>query len=74
VVFLASAAAAGITGQVFASRLNEIFLFNPMRPIRSVHDAAGWTPNSIAEHAAPALKAGFAPMDRSADVFSWDPM
>lgn len=74
VVTLASAAAAGVTGQVFATRVNEVFLFNAMRPIRSVHDAEGWTPASLATRAIPALKAGFAPLDRSSDVFSWDPV
>lgn len=33
-----------------------------------------WTPQSLAEHGIPALKAAFVPMERSADVFSWDPV
>lgn len=74
VVTLASAAATGVTGQVFATRVNEVFLFNAMRPIRSVHASEGWTPESLAARAIPALKAGFAPLDRSSDVFSWDPV
>lgn len=76
VVYLASAAAAaaGVTGQVFATRVNEVFLFNPMRPIRSVHAAEGWTPASVAARAIPALKGSFAPLERSSDVFSWDPV
>jgi hypothetical protein len=39
-----------------------------------VHRADGWTPEAIAEHAAPALKAAFMPLDRSGDVFHWDPL
>ena len=74
VVFLASAAAEGVTGQVFAARLNELFLFNPMRPIRSVHHDEGWTPALVAERALPAFKASFAPIERSGDVFAWDPI
>lgn len=73
-VFLASDRAAGITGQVFAARMNEIVLMSQSRPLRSVHRAEGWTPESIAEHAAPALKAAMLPLDRSQDVFSWDPI
>ena len=73
-VFLASDAARDVTGQVFATRMNEIFLFSQTRPIRSVHRAEGWTPALIAEHAYPALRAGFVPLDRSQDVFSWDPV
>ena len=44
------------------------------RPLRSVHRAEGWTPQSVAQHALPALQASFYPLDRSADVFSWDPI
>jgi NAD(P)-dependent dehydrogenase (short-subunit alcohol dehydrogenase family) len=73
-VFLASDAAKGVSGQVFAARMNEIFLFSQPRPIRSVHRGEGWTPELIAEHAYPALKAGMLPLDRSADVFCWDPV
>ncbi len=72
-VFLASDAAAGFTGQVFATRHNEIFLMSQSRPLRSVHRAEGWTPALIAEHAAPALRPSLLPLDRSQDVFGWDP-
>ena len=73
-VFLASDAAAGFTGQVFATRHNEIFLMSQSRPLRSVHRGEGWTPALIAEHAAPALRASLVPLDRSQDVFAWDPV
>lgn len=74
VVFLASEAAEGVTAQIFASRLNELFLFSQTRPIRSVHCAEGWTPERIAERALPALRTGFVEAERSGDVFSWDPV
>lgn len=73
-VFLASDRAAGITGQIFATRMNEIFLMSQSRPLRSVHRGEGWTPESIAEHAIPALRSAMLPLDRSQDVFSWDPV
>jgi len=73
-VFLASQAAREISGQVFAVRNNEIFIFNQSRPVRSVHRGEGWTPEAIAEHGMPALKASVTPLDRSQDVFSWDPL
>lgn len=73
-VFLASDAARDVTGQVFAPRMHEIFLFSQSRPVRSVHRSEGWTPELIAEHALPALRPGFTPLDRSGDVFSWDPV
>ena len=72
-VYLASDAAAGVSGQIFGVRANEIFLFSQNRPIRSVHRSEGWTPETIAEHAMPAMKANFYPLDRSQDVFTWDP-
>jgi NAD(P)-dependent dehydrogenase (short-subunit alcohol dehydrogenase family) len=73
-VFLASDAAREVTGQIFAVRANEIFLMSQSRPLRSVHRAEGWTPEAIASHALPALRAHFYALDRSQDVFSWDPL
>ena len=73
-VFLASDAASAFTGQVFASRHNELFLMSQSRPIRSVQRGEGWTPATIAEHAAPALQPSLIPLDRSQDVFGWDPV
>jgi NAD(P)-dependent dehydrogenase (short-subunit alcohol dehydrogenase family) len=73
-VFLLSEAAKDVTGQIFGVRNNEIFLFSQPRPIRSVQRSEGWTPESIAEHAIPALKASFHRLDVSTDVFSWDPV
>jgi NAD(P)-dependent dehydrogenase (short-subunit alcohol dehydrogenase family) len=71
-VFLASDAAKDVTGQVFAVRKNEIFLMSQSRPLRGIHRAEGWTPDSCAEHMLPALKSGFFGLDRTADVFPWD--
>jgi NAD(P)-dependent dehydrogenase (short-subunit alcohol dehydrogenase family) len=73
-VYLASDAASEVNAQVFAVRKNEIFLMSQPRPLRSVQQSEGWTPESIAEHAMPALKASFYGLERSADVFSWDPV
>ncbi len=73
-VFLASDAAREVTGQVFAARLNEIFLFSQPRPIRSAHMDGGWTPETIAERVLPAFKSSLIPMERSGDVFAWDPI
>jgi NAD(P)-dependent dehydrogenase (short-subunit alcohol dehydrogenase family) len=72
--FLLSEAAKDVTGQIFAVRMNEIFLMGQSRPIRSVHRGEGWTPQTIAEHGMPALKGSFYKLDRSADIFSWDPV
>jgi len=74
VAFLLSDAAKDVTGQIFGVRKNEIFLFSQPRPIRSIHRGEGWTPQSIAEQVVPAFKADFYPLERSGDVFSWDPI
>jgi NAD(P)-dependent dehydrogenase (short-subunit alcohol dehydrogenase family) len=73
-VALASDAARDVNGQIFAVRNNEIFLISQPRPVRSVHRGEGWTPESVLSHALPALKASFYALDRSSDVFSWDPL
>jgi NAD(P)-dependent dehydrogenase (short-subunit alcohol dehydrogenase family) len=73
-VYLASDLASHVTGQVFGTRHNEIFLFSSPRPIRGIHRAEGWTVDTIAEHGMPALAGAFMPLDRSGDVFSWDPV
>jgi NAD(P)-dependent dehydrogenase (short-subunit alcohol dehydrogenase family) len=73
-VCLASEAAAHVNGQVFAVRNNEIFLMSQPRPVRSVHRGEGWSPQSVAAHALPALQASFFDLERSGDVFSWDPV
>jgi NAD(P)-dependent dehydrogenase (short-subunit alcohol dehydrogenase family) len=73
-VYLASEAAARVTGQIFSVRANEIFLMGQSRPLRSVHRSEGWTVDSIDQHAIPALQANFYPLEKSADVFSWEPI
>ena len=62
------------TGQIFCIRNNEIFLMSQPRPIRSVHRSEGWTPETVRDHALPAMKADFYDLDRSSDVFTWDPI
>jgi short-subunit dehydrogenase len=72
--YLMSDAAQDVSGQIFGVRANEIFLFSQNRPVRSVHRSEGWTAQSVADHAMPSLRAGFTPLQRSGDVFNWDPI
>lgn len=74
VVALASDAGAKVTGQVFGVRNNEIFLFSQPRPIRSAHTSDGWTPESIAERVFPMFEKDFYALERSGDIFTWDPV
>ena len=73
-VYLMSEQANHVNAQVFAVRNNEIFLMSQPRPIRSVHSGEGWTPDSIASHAMPALSGSFVPCQSSGEVFCWDPI
>ncbi len=74
VAFLAADASAEVTGEVFAVRKNEIFLFSRPRPVRSVHRSEGWTPETIASDFLPAVRPSLHKLERSADVFGWDPI
>ena len=74
VVYLASDRAQGISGQILSVRNNEIFLFNQPRPIRVIHRSDGWTPEAIDQQLKGAFGPSFTPLERSGDVFSWDPV
>ena len=74
VAFLASDVSLDVTNQVFAVRKNEIFLFSKPRPIRSIHRSEGWTAETIANEMLPAFRPSFYGLDRSADIFAWDPI
>jgi NAD(P)-dependent dehydrogenase (short-subunit alcohol dehydrogenase family) len=73
-VYLACDRAEGISGQIFGVRNNEIFLFNQPRAVRTIHRSDGWTPDKIAQQLKGALGPSFTPLERSGDVFSWDPI
>lgn len=73
-VYLASDAAKDVTGQIFAVRNNEVFLMSQPRPIRGLHRSGGWTPETLAEEVGPAFRTSLVPLERSGDVFSWDPV
>lgn len=73
-VFLASDQAQDVNGQIFGVRANEIMLFSQNRPIRTVHRAEGWTPESVADTAIPAMRSSFIKLDKSPDIFNYDPI
>ena len=67
-------AASDVTGQIFGVRNNEIYLFSQPRPIRTAHRGEGWTVQSCLDVALPMMKPSFFGLDKSRDVFSWDPV
>ena len=73
-VFLASDLSKDVTGQIFAVRKDEIFLMSQSRPLRVAHKDGGWSPEGIAETMLPAFQSSFYKLDRSADVFNWEPL
>jgi NAD(P)-dependent dehydrogenase (short-subunit alcohol dehydrogenase family) len=73
-VALCADGAKDTTGQVFAVRGNEVFLFNQPRPVRALGMTEGWTPQTLIEHALPALKANYTDAGASASVFPYDPV
>lgn len=62
------------TGQIFAVRGNEVFLFNQPRPVRALGRIEGWTPQTLIDQALPALKANYTDAGASASVFPYDPV
>jgi NAD(P)-dependent dehydrogenase (short-subunit alcohol dehydrogenase family) len=55
-------------------RNNEIFLFSQPRPIRVLHRSDGWTPEKLDAQLKGAFKQSLTPLERSGDVFTWDPV
>lgn len=74
VVYLLSEQAKDITGQIFVVRNNEICLMSQPRPVRNLQTSEGWTPESIAARVGPAIQSSLTPLERSGDVFNWDPV
>jgi NAD(P)-dependent dehydrogenase (short-subunit alcohol dehydrogenase family) len=74
VVALCSDAARDVTGQIFGVRNNEIYLFSQPRPIRTAHTAEGWTPETVLARVLPMFAHDLYPLERSGDIFTWDPV
>lgn len=62
------------TGQIFAVRGNEVFLFNQPRPVRTLGRLDGWTPQTLIDQALPAMKASYTDIGASASAFPYDPV
>lgn len=73
-VFLSSDAAADVNGQVLTVRGNELIVMSQPRPVASIHRSEGWTLETLADHAVPAIRRAFTPLERSPEVFCWDPV
>jgi len=74
VSYLCSDAAAGVSGQVFGVRGNEIYLFSQPRPVKTLHNGAGWTHESLAAMVEPSIRREMLSLEGTGEYFSWDPI
>ncbi len=74
VSYLCSDAASGINGQVFGVRGNEIYLFSQPRPVKTLHNGAGWTHDSLAAMVEPSLRRELVGLESTGEYFDWDPI
>jgi NAD(P)-dependent dehydrogenase (short-subunit alcohol dehydrogenase family) len=74
VVFLLSDLAKTINAQILGVRKNEVLLMSQSRPVKMMSRSEGWTPETLANHLLPGMSPSFYPLDKSADVISWDPV
>ena len=72
VTYLVSAAAAGVSGQLFGVRGNEIYLMSQPRPVRTLHKSDGWTPETLAAMLEPSLRQSFVELDTTGQYYAWD--
>jgi NAD(P)-dependent dehydrogenase (short-subunit alcohol dehydrogenase family) len=72
--YLASDAAAGISGQIFGVRGTELYLYNQPRPIRTLQRNDGWSLEAIVEQLDPAWRASLTPLEETYQVFAWPPI
>ena len=62
------------SGQIFCVRGNEVILFNQPRPVKSMAQLEGWTPEAILDVALPAMEPEMTDMGASSAVFPYDPI
>lgn len=72
--YLCADDAADITGQIFGVRGDEVFLYSRPTILRTMHNAAGWTPQSCADTLMPALRSSMQPLRSATDIINWDPL
>jgi NAD(P)-dependent dehydrogenase (short-subunit alcohol dehydrogenase family) len=62
------------TGQIFSVRGNEIVLFSQPRPVKSLANTEGWTPESILDVCLPAMKSEMTDLGPTTSVFPYEPI
>ena len=67
---------AHVSGQIFGARGNEVYLFSQPRPVRTMHigDEGGISAQAVIDRVLPAFMDSFYSLERSLDIFTWDPV
>ena len=73
VVWLCSAAAAGVSGQVFGARGAEVALWSQPRPVVQVCEPRGWDIGRLEENARPRFEPHLTPLESEFDLFGGPP-
>ncbi|MEL6663505.1 MAG: SDR family NAD(P)-dependent oxidoreductase [Pseudomonadota bacterium] len=63
-----------VSGQIFSVRGNEVVLFDQPRPVKSVSRLEGWSPETLVEHALPAMQNDFFDLGATTSVFPYPPI
>jgi len=72
--WLASDAAAGVTGQLFGVRGREVFLFSQPRPVgRIVSEAGPWSAETLGAAVEAELRPHFTPLETDLEAFATEP-
>jgi NAD(P)-dependent dehydrogenase (short-subunit alcohol dehydrogenase family) len=74
VVYLASDEAQKVSGQIFGVRGKEIMLYSQPRPVRSMADAEGWTPDKIAQLFNSSFGAALTRLETTGQAFAYEPI
>lgn len=74
VSYLCSDAASGVSGQIFGVRGNEIYLYSQPRPVKTLHNGAGWTHDSLAAVVEPSIRKEMTDLQGTGEYYSWDPI
>ena len=74
VASLCSDRAAGVSGQVFGVRGEEIFLYSRPTILRTMHRSEGWSAQDCADIVLPALAPSMPPLTQTRDIINWAPL
>ena len=72
--YLISDRAEGISGQVFGVRGHEVFVFPQPRPVCTVGQSGGWTPDALERAVNAAVRPCLTPLQTDLELFGYEPL